>query len=178
MSIYWLIVDNKGPLSLIKTSGQKTVVIAGNARGTQGFRSGNPNTFISEPWYYEFVTDKCYHPLVGEWIDKLGPVEDSAQRLKKLREKEAKQKIANAKRERAKNLTDTELSDIRDMLGRGVDQNYIAEKHGVSEPFIRRLAASNRQKVPEIGVGDFEASEAPRIGPLRGAEFERVGGVA
>jgi len=164
MSIYWLVVDDKkGPLSLVNSTGKRARVIAGDVRGVQGFKNGKPNTLISEPWYFELLTDKCYHPLVGEWIDKLGPVEGPAQRLKKLREKEEKQKIANAKRERAKNLTNTELSDIRDMLGRGVDQNYIAKKYGVSKSFIRRLAASIRQKLPEVGVCDSEAHEATEI---------------
>jgi len=178
MSIYWLVVDdNKGPLSLVKILGQKAIVIAGNARGTNGFINGKPNTLTSDPWYFERLTGKCYHPLVGEWISKLGPVEDSAQRLKKLHEKEAKQKITNAKRERAKNLTDTELADIRAMLSKYVSQGYIAGKFGVSEPFIGRLVASNRQKAPEVGVSDFEASEAARIGALQEADLVRVGGV-
>ena len=114
MSIYWLIVDDfKGPLSLVKTTGLRTVLIAGNARGTHGFRNGKPNTFIRDPWYFDALTEKCYHPLVGILIDKLGPVEDSALRLRKLREKEANQKVAMAKRLRAKNLSNAELGVLR-----------------------------------------------------------------
>jgi len=164
MSIYWLVVDDdKGPLSLVKTTDQKAVVLAGDARGAQGFRNGKPNTLISEPWCFEPLTEKAYHPLVGKWIDKLGIVEDSAQRLKNLREKEVKQKISKAKRERAKSLGDAELAEIQDLLSKEVSQNHIADKFGVSKPFIRRLAALNRQKVLGSGVGDSEALEATDI---------------
>lgn len=161
MSIYWLVVDDcTGPLSLVKTTDQKAVVLAGDARGAQGFRNGKPNTFISERWYFEQLTDKCYHGLVSKWINKLGPVEDSALRLKNLREKEVKQKISKAKRERAKSLGEAELAEIQELLSKKVSQNHIADKFGVSKPFIRRLAALNSQKIPEVRVADSEAPEA------------------
>ena len=176
MSIYWLVVDDyNGPLSLVKTSGQNAVVIAGNCKGTQGFLLGKPNTFVAEPWYYESLTGKCYYPLLGEWISKLGPVEDSTLRLKILREKEAKQKIANAKRDRAKNLNTAELADINDLLSNGVSQNYIAQKYGVSKSFIRRLEGTNRQMVLGAGVNDFEAIEAPETGALRRSDITPAG---
>jgi hypothetical protein len=159
--IYWLVVDDdKGPLSLVKTSDQKAVVLAGDARGAQGFRNGKPNTFIEEAWYFEQLTNKCYHNLLKTWINKLGPVEDPAQRLKNLREKESKQKISKAKRERAKNLNDVELAEVQNLLSKEVSQNHIADKFGVSQSFIRRLAALNHQNVPEVGVGDSETPEA------------------
>jgi hypothetical protein len=135
-------------------------VLAGDARGAQGFRNGKPNTLISESWCFEPLTEKAYHPLVGKWIDKLGIVEDSAQRLKNLREKESKQKISKAKRERAKNLNDVELAEVQNLLSKEVSQNHIADKFGVSKSFIRRLAALNHQNVPEVGVGDSETPEA------------------
>lgn len=161
MSVYWLVVDDhKGPLSLVKTCGQKAVVIAGNARGVEGFRNGKPNTFIAEPWYFEQLTNKCYHNLLKTWINKLGPVEGSAQRLKKLREKESKQKISKAKQERAKKLTDDERAEIQDLLSKGVSQKYIADKFGVSKSYIGRSTDANLKNVPEVGGSDSETPEA------------------
>ena len=176
--IYWLVVDDcSGPLSLVKTTGYKSEVIAGSIRGAQGFKSGKPDTFISEPWYFETLTDKCFDPIVGEWIDKLGPVENSSHRLQKLREREAKQNRSQAKREHAKELNTTELADIGKLLGNGVSQNYIAEKYGISKSFVHRLGVMNRQIVCKVRGSDSEIPEAAEIEVLQRSEMARAGGV-
>jgi len=163
MSIYWLVVDESKDkvIALVKTNKSNATVIAGSNLAANGFKGGKPNSLISGPWYFDPLTAKCYHPLVGEWLDKLGPVEDATSRLKNEREKELR-------RLRAKNLTPAQISKIKELRSNGVVIKKIADKFQVSESVIRkhvkgvsehsaheldpiyRVGLQNDLKVPEL----------------------------
>lgn len=71
------------------------------------------------------------HPDIGHYIDLLGPVADSKQRLEKAKQRAVKAKVAKA-------LSEADLVRISELLSNGVSQRSVASIMGVSQSFIQR----------------------------------------
>ena len=135
MTLYWLVSDDhKGPLALVKCSSVRAQLVAGSDQALKSFKDGKPDLFINESWYFEPVAGRSCFPVVGDWIDKLGPPESAQTRLKREREIEKR-------RARTKNLTNQEISKIRQLRKNGVVLRKIAEKFELSESVVRRLVS-------------------------------------
>jgi hypothetical protein len=156
MSLYWLVHDDRRekPLALVKTSSKKAVVLAGNSQASKGFKDGQPIVTLKEPWCYQLITDKCYHPAIGEWITKLGKVESPEKRLSRTRK-------SVKLRAKSESLTSCDLLTIDELIGKGVKHDHIAEKFGISPHFVRRRKATKNSKViPTYESGNAEQLEA------------------
>jgi len=133
---YWLVSINesKAIFSLVKLSGKAAEVIAGDNRGTQGFRNGKPDTILKPNWVFELLANKPTTTLtdLSEWIDALGVITTSETRLKKTH------KRMNAI-ERSRSLTEEDIHKIKEMKANGVSRRRIAAKFSVSDSFVQRL---------------------------------------
>ena len=137
--MYWLVSeDHKGPIALVRcTTIAKT--IAGNPKALKGFKGCQPYLLISEPWYFELISSHSWWPAIGELVRQLGPVKSPASKLKKSREYQKRQKLAQERKVRAERLTDSVKEEIDELLCRGVGVDHIKQKYGLSPAFIKSL---------------------------------------
>jgi hypothetical protein len=136
-SQYWLVShdNNQRPIGLVKVIGEKATVIAGDGIALQGFKGGSPDTLTKPAWQFQLLTCSACHPVLGKWIDKLGPVVDSAAKLKKQLER---RRI----RQRGQTLSAEAVANIMTLLANGVSQRDVAARHKVSRAFVQRLSSS------------------------------------
>jgi len=132
MKEYILVINyvrNK-PVALVRSEFGRAKVIAGDKSAERVFIDGDPHN-INRTYGFTLLGHSSCHPDIGHYIDLLGPVADSKQRLEK-----AKQKAMNAKV--AKALSEADLVRISELLSNGVSQRTVAEIMGVSQSFIQR----------------------------------------
>ena len=98
------------------------------------FVNGGPDETLGGVWTAGFLTEKCYLPDVGLWIDKLGPVTEGKDRSSKRAER-------HRKRRRTAELTTQDREVIKHLKSQGATQRHIAEKYGVSQSYVHRLNA-------------------------------------
>jgi hypothetical protein len=135
---YWIVYDNRKErdTALVKATANRVQVIAGDASAVSVFVDGKPDLNTGIPVCFQFLTNASCHPFIGECIEKLGPVENSQDRLDKTN-------AARKKQARAKALSQAELEEIGLLKNRGVSQRRIAERFGVSRAYIQRYGASD-----------------------------------
>ena len=118
----------------ISQNGRATV-IAGDKSAEKVFIDGDPHN-INRKYGFTLLGHSSCHPDIGYYIDSLGPVADSKQRLRKAKQKAMKAKVAKA-------LSEADLVRISELLSNGVSQRTVAEIMGVSQSFIQRRVSSS-----------------------------------
>lgn len=138
MAECWLVTVDKSlrEIALLKIIGGNAEVIAGDKAALRGFKEGKPDTLAMPLWQFQLITCHAWFPAVGESIDRLGPVVDSAAKLNKERER-------RRLKQRGQNLSTEEVVSIRNLLANGMSQRNIAAKHRVSRAFVQRLNSSD-----------------------------------
>ena len=132
MKEYILVKDyikNK-PVALVRSEYGRSTVIAGDKSAEKVFIDGDPHN-INRKYGFTLLGHSSCHPDIGHYIDSLGPVADSEQRLEKAKQKAMKAKVAKA-------LSEADLVRISELLSNGVSQRTVAEIMGVSQSFIQR----------------------------------------
>ena len=122
-------VKNK-PVALVRPEYGRATVIAGDKLAEKVFIDGDPHN-INRKYGFTLLGHSSCHPDIGNYIDLLGPVADSKQRLEKAKQKAMKAKVAKA-------LSEADLVRISELLSNGVSQRTVAEIMGVSQSFIQR----------------------------------------
>ena len=122
-------VRNK-PVALVRSEYGRATVIAGDKSAEKVFIDGDPHN-INRKCGFTLLGHSSCHPDIGYYIDSLGPVADSKQRLEKAKQKAMKAKVAKA-------LSEAGLVRISKLLSNGVSQRTVAEIMGVSQSFIQR----------------------------------------
>ena len=138
MKEYILVKDyakNK-PVALVRSEYGRAIVIAGDKSAEKVFIDGEPHN-INRKYGFTLLGHSSCHPDIGHYIDLLGPVADSKQRLEKAKRRAVKTEVAKA-------LSETDLERISELLSNGVSQRTVAEIMGVSQSFIQR---KNRQSI-------------------------------
>ena len=136
MKEYFLVKDyvkNKS-IALVRSEYGRATVIAGDKSAEKVFIGGDPYN-INRKYGFTLIGHSSRHPDIGFYIDTLGPVADSKQRLEKAKQRAVKAKVAKA-------LSKADLERISELLSYGVSQRTVAEIMGVSQSFIQR---KNRQ---------------------------------
>ncbi|MDA9783376.1 helix-turn-helix domain-containing protein [Gammaproteobacteria bacterium] len=137
MKEYFLVKDyvrNK-PVALVRSEYARATVIAGDKSAEKVFINGDPHN-INRKYGFTLLGHSSCHPDIGHYIDSLGPVADSKQRLEKAKQKAMKAKVAKA-------LSEADLVRISELLSNGVSQRTVAEIMGVSQSFIQRRVSSS-----------------------------------
>ena len=137
MKEYFLVKDyvrNK-PVALVRSEYGRATVIAGDKLAEKVFIGGDPHN-INRNYGFTLLGHSSCHPDIGHYIDLLGPVADSKQRLEKAKQKAAKAEVAKA-------LSEADLVRIRELLSNGVSQHTVAEIMGVSQSFMQRRVSSS-----------------------------------
>ena len=137
MKEYFLVKDyvrNK-PVALVRSEYGRVTVIAGDKSAEKVFINGDPHN-INRKYGFTLLGHSSCHPDIGHYIDSLGPVADSKQRLEKAKQKAMKAKVAKA-------LSEADLVRISELLSNGVSQRTVAEIMGVSQSFIKRRVSSS-----------------------------------
>ena len=137
MKEYFLVKDyvrNK-PVALVRSEYGRATVIAGDKSAEKVFINGDPHN-INRKYGFTLLGHSSCHPDIGHYIDSLGPVADSKQRLEKTKQKAMKAKVAKA-------LSEADLVRISELLSNGVSQRTVAEIMGVSQSFIQRRVSSS-----------------------------------
>ena len=132
MKEYILVKDyakNK-PVALVRSEYGRAIVIAGDKSAEKVFIDGEPHN-INRKYGFTLLGHSSCHPDIGYYIDLLGPVADSKQRLEKAKRRAVKTEVAKA-------LSETDLVRISELLSNGVSQRSVAEIMGVSQSFIQR----------------------------------------
>ena len=132
MKEYILVINyvrNK-PVALVRSEFGRAKVIAGDKSAERVFIDGDPHN-INRTYGFTLLGHSSCHPDIGHYIDLLGPVADSKQRLEKAKQKAMKAKVAKA-------LSEADLVRISELLSNGVSQRTVAEIMGVSQSFIQR----------------------------------------
>jgi len=127
-------VKNK-PVALVRSEYGVATVIAGDKSAEKVFINGDPHN-INRKYGFILLGHSSCHPDIGYYIDSLGPVADSKQRLEKAKQKAMKAKVAKA-------LSEADLVRISELLSNGVSQRTVAEIMGVSQSFIQRRVSSS-----------------------------------
>ena len=127
-------VKNK-PVALVRSEYGRAKVIAGDKSAEKVFINGDPHN-INRKYGFTLLGHSSCHPDIGHYIDLLGPVADSKQRLEKAKQKAMKAKVAKA-------LSEADLERISELLSNGVSQRTVAEIMGVSQSFIQRRVSSS-----------------------------------
>ena len=127
-------VKNK-PVALVRSEYGVATVIAGGKSAEKVFINGDPHN-INRKYGFTLLGHSSCHPDIGCYIDSLGPVADSKQRLEKAKQKAMKAKVAKA-------LSEADLVRISELLSNGVSQRTVAEIMGVSQSFIQRRVSSS-----------------------------------
>ena len=127
-------VKNK-PVALVRSEYGVATVIAGDKSAEKAFINGDPHN-INRKYGFTLLGHSSCHPDIGCYIDSLGPVADSKQRLEKAKQKAMKAKVAKA-------LSEADLVRISELLSNGVSQRTVAEIMGVSQSFIQRRVSSS-----------------------------------
>ena len=122
-------VKNK-PVALVRSEYGRATVIAGDKSAEKIFISGEPLN-LNRNYGFTLLGHSSCHPDIGYYIDTLGPVADSKQRLEKAKQRAVKAKVAKA-------LSKADLERISELLSNGVSQRTVAEIMGVSQSFIQR----------------------------------------
>ena len=132
MKEYILVINyiKRKPVALVKSEHGVATVIAGDNSAEKVFIDGQPFN-LNRDYGFTLLGHSSCHPDIGYYIDRLGPVADSKQRLKKAKQKAAKTEVAKA-------LSETDLVRISELLSNGVSQRSVAEVMGVSQSFIQR----------------------------------------
>ena len=137
MKEYILVINyvrNK-PVALVRSEFGRAKVIAGDKSAERVFIDGDPHN-INRKYGFTLLGHSSCHPDIGHYIDLLGPVADSKQRLEKAKQKAMKAKVAKA-------LSEADLVRISELLSNGVSQRTVAEIMGVSQSFIQRRVSSS-----------------------------------
>jgi len=137
MKEYILVINyvrNK-PVALVRSEFGRAKVIAGDKSAERVFIDGDPHN-INRTYGFTLLGHSSCHPDIGHYIDLLGPVADSKQRLEKAKQKAMKAKVAKA-------LSEADLVRISELLSNGVSQRTVAEIMGVSQSFIQRRVSSS-----------------------------------
>ena len=127
-------VKNK-PVALVRSEYGVATVIAGDKSAEKVFINGDPHN-INRKYGFTLLGHSSCHPDIGHYIDSLGPVADSKQRLEKAKQKAMKAKVAKA-------LSEADLVRISELLSNGVSQRTVAEIMGVSQSFMQRRVSSS-----------------------------------
>ena len=127
-------VRNK-PVALVRSEYGRATVIAGDKSAEKVFIDGDSHN-INRKCGFTLLGHSSCHPDIGYYIDSLGPVADSKQRLEKAKQKAMKAKVAKA-------LSEADLERISELLSNGVSQRTVAEIMGVSQSFIQRRVSSS-----------------------------------
>ena len=137
MKEYILVKDyaNNKPVALVRSEYGRATVIAGDKLAEKVFVGGDPHN-INRNYRFTLLGHSSCHPDIGQYIDLLGPVADSKQRLEKAKQKAAKAEVAKA-------LSEADLVRIRELLSNGVSQHTVAETMGVSQSFMQRRVSSS-----------------------------------
>ena len=122
-------VKNK-PVALVRAEYGRATVSAGDKSAEKVFIDGDAHN-INRKYGFTLLGHSSCHPDIGCYIDSLGPVADSKQRLEKAKQKAMKAKVAKA-------LSEADLVRISELLSNGVSQRTVAEIMGVSQSFIQR----------------------------------------
>ena len=132
MKEYFLVKDyvkNKS-IALVRSEYGRATVIAGDKSAEKVFIGGDPYN-INRKYGFTLLGHSSCHPDIGYYIDLLGPVADSKQRLEKAKRRAVETEVAKA-------LSETDLVRISELLSNGVSQRSVAEIMGVSQSFIQR----------------------------------------
>ena len=137
MKEYILVINyvKRKPVALVKSEHGVATVIAGDKSAEKVFIDGQPFN-LNRDYGFTLLGHSSCHPDIGYYIDTLGPVADSKQRLKKAKQKAAKAEVAKA-------LSEADLVRISELLSSGVSQRTVAEIMGVSQSFIQRRVSSS-----------------------------------
>ena len=127
-------VKNK-PVALVRSEYGRATVIAGDKSAEKVFVNGEPQN-LNRNYGFTLLGHSSCHPDIGYYIDTLGPVADSKQRLEKAKQRAVKAKVAKA-------LSEADLVRISELLSNGVSQRTVAEIMGVSRSFIQRRVSSS-----------------------------------
>jgi hypothetical protein len=144
MKEYFLVKDyvkNKS-IALVRSEYGRATVIAGDKSAEKVFIGGDPYN-INMKYGFTLLGHSSCHPDIGYYIDLLGPVADSKQRLEKAKRRAVKTEVAKA-------LSETDLVRISELLSNGVSQRSVAEIMGVSQSFIQR---NKPRESPTLSVG-------------------------
>ena len=104
-------VKNK-PVALVRSEYGVATVIAEDKSAEKVFINGDPHN-INRKYGFTLLGHSSCHPDIGHYIDSLGPVADSKQRLEKAKQKAMKAKVAKA-------LSEADLVRISELLSNGV----------------------------------------------------------
>ena len=126
-------VKNKA-VALVRSEYGRATVIAGDKSAEKVFVDGDPHN-LNRNYGFTLLGHSSCHPDIGYYIDTLGPVADSKQRLEKAKQRAVKAKVAKA-------LSKADLERISELLSNGVSQRTVAEIMEVSQSFMQR---KNRQ---------------------------------
>ena len=127
-------VKNKA-VALVRSEYGRATAIAGEKSAEKVFVDGEPHN-INRKYGFTLLSHSSCHPDIGFYIDTLGPVADSKQRLEKAKQRAVKAKVAKA-------LSEADLVRISELLSNGVSQRTVAEIMGVSQSFIQRRVSSS-----------------------------------
>ena len=110
MSEYFLVFDVnlKLPIALAKTENGRVTILAGEVMAECTFDKGGPRLDYARYWFPFFLCGHSWHPVIWEYMNKLGPPQGSQAKLDAWKEK-------RSKRRRAEGLTPAEIESIRDM---------------------------------------------------------------
>ena len=100
-------VKNK-PVALVRSEYGRATVIAGDKSAEKVFINGDPH-YVNRKYGFTLLVHSSCHPDIGHYIDSLGPVADSKQRLEKAKQEAMKAKVANA-------LSEADLVRISELL--------------------------------------------------------------
>ena len=136
--VYWCVSeDRKGPFAIVKTTETKmALMVAGSDKALKGFKDGQPNTFISEPWYFDPICSDPSWPELGRLISKLGPIQTVQTRLNKSKERAEKRK-------RKANLSNQDKDRIKQLRCNGVSMRKIAEIYQIGYSAVRNISINH-----------------------------------
>jgi hypothetical protein len=115
--IYYVVFAKDHPLALVKVDGTRTRTIAGNSVAERYFSDGEPDLSTDLPMCFQPICTECWHPLIGEWTDKLS-----------RHEKNNRKSLSSAERAEVKRLKQNEMR-LQD----------VANRFGVSVSTVKRV---------------------------------------
>lgn len=136
--LYWCVSHHKtGPFAVVKTTASKIAfMIAGSDEALKGFMDGQPNTLISEPWYFDPICSDPSWPELGRLISKLGSIQTAQTRLEKSEERAVK-------RERHVSLSREDKDSIKKLRSNGVSIRKIAKKYQIGYSAARNISINH-----------------------------------
>lgn len=136
--LYWCVYHHvTGPFAVVKTTDTKMAfMIAGSDKALKGFIDGQPNSLISEPWYFDPICSDPSWPELGRLIGKLGPVQTAQTRLERSEQRAVK-------RGRRANLSREDKDSIKKLRSNGLSIRKIAKKYQIGYSAARNISINH-----------------------------------